>query len=223
MEIAAAHVAGHRRDGSYTEVDRWYPAQVSYTVKIELGKFTYIWKLTYVYVWGVSWGGGEHRYISVCTSEVRSFTLPVGIGKAWKGMWAFICAFKPDISFCLFFLRFYLFIHERHRERERQRHRQREKQAPCREPEVGLHPRSPGQDPGLKVALNQWASQGSPKPDIRIELFGLWGLGIVLLVWRGINKQTTAFYFVVSYSVVWGSIWLIFQIFDIIKDRQWPR
>ena len=34
-----------------------------------------------------------------------------------------------------FFLRFYLFIHERHRERERQRHRQREKQAPCREPD----------------------------------------------------------------------------------------
>ena len=27
-------------------------------------------------------------------------------------------------------------------ERERQRHRQREKQAPCREPDVGLDPRS---------------------------------------------------------------------------------
>ena len=26
--------------------------------------------------------------------------------------------------------------------RERQRHKQREKQAPCREPDVGLHPRS---------------------------------------------------------------------------------
>ena len=38
--------------------------------------------------------------------------------------------------------------------RERQRHRQREKQAPCREPDVGLHPRSPGSGPGLKVALN---------------------------------------------------------------------
>ena len=31
---------------------------------------------------------------------------------------------------------------ERERERERQRHRQREKQAPCREPDVGLDPRS---------------------------------------------------------------------------------
>ena len=40
------------------------------------------------------------------------------------------------------------------RERERQRHRQREKQAPYREPNMGLYPRSPGLGPGLKVALN---------------------------------------------------------------------
>ena len=59
----------------------------------------------------------------------------------------------------LFFLSFffkifiYLFIHERHTERER--HRQREKQAPCREPNVGLDPRSPGSGPGLKAALNR--------------------------------------------------------------------
>ena len=32
----------------------------------------------------------------------------------------------------------------RDRERERQRHRQREKQIPCREPDVGLDPRTPG-------------------------------------------------------------------------------
>ena len=44
----------------------------------------------------------------------------------------------------------YLFI----RERERQRPRQREKQAPCREPDVGLEPGSPGSCPGLKAALN---------------------------------------------------------------------
>ena len=36
--------------------------------------------------------------------------------------------------------RFYLFIHEIHR--ERQKHRQKEKQAPCREPDVGLDPRT---------------------------------------------------------------------------------
>ena len=44
---------------------------------------------------------------------------------------------------------------ERERERERQRHRQKEKQASCREPDVGLAPRSPGSRPGLKVALNR--------------------------------------------------------------------
>ena len=44
---------------------------------------------------------------------------------------------------------------ERERERERQRHSQREKQAPCREPDEGLNPESPGSHPGLKVALNR--------------------------------------------------------------------
>ena len=42
----------------------------------------------------------------------------------------------------------------RDRQRERQRHRQREKQAPCREPNVGLHPETPGSCPGLKAMLN---------------------------------------------------------------------
>ena len=32
-------------------------------------------------------------------------------------------------------------------ERKRQRHRQREKQAPCREPDVGLYPRTLGSRP----------------------------------------------------------------------------
>ena len=43
----------------------------------------------------------------------------------------------------------------RDRERERNRHRQREKQAPCREPDVGLDPGSPGSHPGPKLALNR--------------------------------------------------------------------
>ena len=50
---------------------------------------------------------------------------------------------------------FYLFMkdteRERERERERQRHRQREKQAPCREPDVGLDPRTPGSRPEPKA------------------------------------------------------------------------
>ena len=42
-----------------------------------------------------------------------------------------------------------LFIHERHR--ERQRHRQKGKQAPCRVPDAGLDPRTPGSCSELKA------------------------------------------------------------------------
>ena len=49
-------------------------------------------------------------------------------------------------------------MRDRERERERQRHRQREKQAPCREPDMGLDPRSPGSGPGLKAVLNRRAT-----------------------------------------------------------------
>ena len=45
--------------------------------------------------------------------------------------------------------------------RERQRHRQREKQAPCREPDVGLDPGSPGSHPGLQAALNHCATRAA--------------------------------------------------------------
>ena len=46
------------------------------------------------------------------------------------------------------------------RERERQRHRQREKQAPCREPDVGLDPRTPGSHPGPKADAQQLSHPG---------------------------------------------------------------
>ena len=61
--------------------------------------------------------------------------------------------------------RFLKFIYSRqtHRERERQRHRQREKQAACRETDMGLDPGSPGSHPGLKVALNRWATGAALK------------------------------------------------------------
>ena len=48
------------------------------------------------------------------------------------------------------------------RERERERHRQREKQAPCREPDVGLDPRTPGSCPGLKAATKPLSHSGIP-------------------------------------------------------------
>ena len=59
---------------------------------------------------------------------------------------------------------FFLFIHERERqtERQRRRHRQREKQAPYREPDVGLDPRTPGSRPGLTDVLNHGATGAAP-------------------------------------------------------------
>ena len=47
-------------------------------------------------------------------------------------------------------------------QRERQRHRQREKHAPCREPDVGLDPRSPGSRPGLKAGAKPLSYSGVP-------------------------------------------------------------
>ena len=58
---------------------------------------------------------------------------------------SFLCA----VFFWSFFFFKTLFIHERHRQR----------QVPCREPDVGLDPESPGSRPGLKAALNRWATR----------------------------------------------------------------
>ena len=69
-------------------------------------------------------------------------------------------------SFIVFFFLKILFIHDRHRERERererQRHRQREKQAPCREPDVGLNPGTPGSCLGPKVGAKPLSHPGIP-------------------------------------------------------------
>ena len=54
------------------------------------------------------------------------------------------------------------------RERERQGNRQREKQAPCREPDVGLDPRTPGSCPGLKAGVKPLSHPGIPFPEVSI-------------------------------------------------------
>ena len=51
---------------------------------------------------------------------------------------------------------------EREREREWQRQRQREKQAPCRELNVGLNPRTPGSGPGPKAGTKLLSHPGIP-------------------------------------------------------------
>ena len=59
---------------------------------------------------------------------------------------------------------------ERERERERQRHRQRQKQAPCREPYVGLDPRTPGSHPGPKAGTKPLSHPGIPHAQILIKM-----------------------------------------------------
>ena len=68
--------------------------------------------------------------------------------------------FTPLLPFFFSFLKIYLLIHSE-RVRERQRHRQREEQAPCRKPDVGLYPGSPGSHPGLQAALNRCATRAA--------------------------------------------------------------
>ena len=48
------------------------------------------------------------------------------------------------------------------KEKERQRHRQREKQAPYREPNVGLDPRTPGSQPGPKADAQPLSHPSAP-------------------------------------------------------------
>ena len=54
------------------------------------------------------------------------------------------------------------------RERERQRHRRREKQAPCREPDVGLNPGTPGSRPGPKAGAKPLSHPGIPSKGVLI-------------------------------------------------------
>ena len=47
--------------------------------------------------------------------------------------------------------------------RERGRDRRREKQAPCREPDVGLDPGTPGSRPGPKAGVKPLSHPGIPR------------------------------------------------------------
>ena len=48
----------------------------------------------------------------------------------------------------------------------RERHRQREKQAPCREPDAGLDPRTPGSHPEPKADAQPLSHPGVPRTAI---------------------------------------------------------
>ena len=75
----------------------------------------------------------------------------------------------------IFFLRFYLFIYERHRERERQRHKQREKQTLCMKPDVDLVPVLQDHALSQRQMLNRWATQASPNKTLFANT-GSWSL-----------------------------------------------
>ena len=64
----------------------------------------------------------------------------------YKGIHGSLCTSLQSMLFLFFKI---LFIYSWETQRERQRHRQREKQAACREPDVGLDPRTPGSHPEL--------------------------------------------------------------------------
>ena len=65
-------------------------------------------------------------------------------------------------DFYLFIFKDFIYLFMRDRERERQRHRQRKKQAPCREPDMGLNPGTPGSRPGLKADAVPLSHPGIP-------------------------------------------------------------
>ena len=56
----------------------------------------------------------------------------------------------------------YLFMRDTERKRERQRHRQRENQAPCKKPDAGLDPRTPGSRPEPKLDAQPLSHPGAP-------------------------------------------------------------
>ena len=68
---------------------------------------------------------------------------------------------------------------EREAETPAEREAEREKQAPCREPDIGLDPRSPGSHPGPKAGTKPLSHPGVPRlrilnratPSISIKSF----------------------------------------------------
>ena len=66
-------------------------------------------------------------------------------------------------------------MRDTHTERERGRDtsRGREKQAPCREPDVGLDPRSPGSCPGQKAGAKPLSHPGIPTFIVSIPIIAV--------------------------------------------------
>ena len=73
-------------------------------------------------------------------------------------------------------------------QREAETPRQREKQAPCREPDAGLDPGTPGSCPEPKADAQHWATQTSPMSYFWWK-FTIWiELGLCTRYWRHIKN-----------------------------------
>ena len=101
----------------------------------------------------ISWGYQIHAQKSMKYHSSNSDKeAPPCTWVALKIRNASVCSQELTVPDFFFFFKI-LFIYLT--QRERHRHRQREKQTPCREPDKGLDPGSPGSNPGPKAALNR--------------------------------------------------------------------
>ena len=73
--------------------------------------------------------------------------------------------------------------------RERQRHRRKGKQAPCREPNVELDPRTPGSCPGPKAGAKPLSHPGIPAQQILNKRFVYFIVGGLYLNKKAEAKQ----------------------------------
>ena len=67
-------------------------------------------------------------------------------------------------------------MRDTHTHTQRQRHRQGKKQAPCREPDVGLDPRTLGSHPDPKADAQPLSDPGVPSGMILKRLESLWSV-----------------------------------------------
>ena len=72
------------------------------------------------------------------------------------------------------FLKGFIYLFMRDTVRERQRHRQTEKQAPCREPDIGLHRRTPGSRPEQKAEAQPQSHPGVPTINCQMFFHRFW-------------------------------------------------
>ena len=76
---------------------------------------------------------------------------------------SFTCLTNIYLFIYIYFFKDFFYPFMRDTQRERQRQRQKEKQAPCREPNVGLHPRTLGSCPEPKADIQPLSHPGVPR------------------------------------------------------------